>query len=69
MIKEKVKKVINKKKFFERERFLKGAEELNFTKKEQVEFTYKQYVIEVMGSLKGNEKDSKLINSMFSIFK
>lgn len=57
MIKEKVKKVINKKKFFERERFLKGVEELNFTKKEQVEFTYNQYVIEVMGSLKGNETD------------
>ena len=47
--------MVSKKSSLSRERFLTGVEGLDFTKEEQIDFTYERYIVDVINELNSDE--------------
>lgn len=61
-------KVSNKKDYEQKKFILEGFQNIDFTRQEQISFTFKNYIIELINEVHGYEKDVKYIKKIFKTF-
>ena len=68
ILKEKVNKLISKKNFNEREKFLSGEEDVDYTREEHIKYVYAKYVLIVLKELKGEEVEKSEVKDLLKAF-
>ena len=62
-------KFVNKKSWKEREKFFSSIEGIDFTREEQINFTYEKYIVEIINQVKGNYVDEQEIKAILKSYR
>jgi hypothetical protein len=55
--------------FKEKDKYLTNIEGIDFTREDQVRFTYEKYLVDVINELKGNPDDERQMKNKFKAYR